>query len=438
VGNNTMMAVGGAQGALSQAVAFQPAGMAAPVLRLWQAGPPIDSLPLTVQRIAFASIGRLALALGGNDGTLPAQGALQAGLTPGWKRLSLDLPAGAVAVLSRNGQTEGLLQGDGVAPDVLDSDADTLLLLNPGHAAAFSLSQQPEATPLLIMPADGLLTYYSATPTILHISVPQRNPQWHLATLRIAGAATNITGIDPIGRVSSGIVTQTAAGGSAVVTVQSGLSIISENENGLPLNVQAQIVAAPGTVALSGQRMALAFAAAGARLIHIETDTPVVIVSSNGPQLFPAGAALNLFQPKGQPQQILLQAVTQAGLSGTARVEAIPAIPITDGLGAALRIAPGQSRLFTFSLDAPRDIGVGVRGSVDDANCRLLAADGTLLGQGVIAMRQLPAGTYFLVADVPADAAATNVQPALVGKTLPDDGPPPDVQASYRALAGQN
>lgn len=430
-GNGTVMALGGRLGALSQAVAFQPAGMTGAKLRLWQAGTPIDPLPLTVQRTGFANDGTLTLAIGGNDGTLPPQGALQGGLLPGWKRLSLDLPAGVAAVLSRNGQTESLILGDGVTPDVLDSDADALLLLNPGSAAApYSVSLQAETAPQLIMPPDGLLTYYSATPANLHIIVPGGG----VATVQIAGAATSITGIGPDGMVTGGTAAQIS--GTALVAVQPGLSVVSQD---VPLTMPGQQIPVPSSLPLLGQSMLLNFAPAEARLIHFETDTPVVVLTGgNGPQLFPAGARLSLFQPKAKPLSILLQAVTPAGLSGTARFDSIPATPITDGLGTAVRVAPGQSRLFTFSLGAPRSIGVGVRGAVDDANCRLLAADGTVLGHGVVAMSQLPAGTYFLSIDVPADAAATDIQPALVGKTLPDDGPPPDVQASYRALAGQN
>ena len=425
-----VMALGGRLGALSQAIAFQPAGMAGAKLRLWQAGSPVDPLPLIVQRTGFAAPGVLTLAIGGNDGTLPAHATLQGSLPAGWKRLSIDLPAGAVAVLSHNGATANLIVGDGMAPDVLDSDADSLLLLNPGSAAApYSVSFQAEAAPQLIMPPDGLLTYYSATPANLHVIVGRQG-----AVVKIAGAATNIAGIDADGIVTGGNTARIGFGG-ALVTVQPGLSVISED--GIPTNMLGQLVAVPGSVQLTGQHMLLQFAPAEARLVHFETNTPVVVLGSNGPQLFPAGATLNLFQPKGTAQALLVQAVTSAGLSGTARFDVIPAIPITDGLGAAVRVAPGQSRLFTFSLSAARSIGVGVRGSVDDANCRLLAADGTALAHGVVAMKQLPAGTYFLAVDVPADGAATDIQPALVGMTLPDDGPPPDVQASYRALAGQ-
>jgi hypothetical protein len=53
-------------------------------------------------------------------------------------------------------------------------------------------------------------------------------------------------------------------------------------------------------------------------------------------------------------------------------------------------------------------------------------------------MHDLAPGTYYLVVEVPPDGDATTVQPALVGKTLPDDGPPDDVKAQYYALAGEN
>jgi hypothetical protein len=258
------------------------------------------------------------------------------------------------------------------------------------------------------------LSHYSATPAILHVIIPSGG------AVQIAGAATVITGIGPDGAVTGGNTARVTPGGSALVTVQPGLSVISQAAL-LSQAMPGQAVAAPGSVPLSGPQMKLSFAPADARLLHFETDTPVVVLGQDGPQIFAAGARLDLFQPKAVAQSLLVQS----------------AIPITDGLGAPQRLAPGQALLFTFTLTAPRSIGVGVRGAVDDADCRLLAADGTELAHGVVAMRQLPAGTYYLAISIPADGAATDIQPALVGKTLPDDGPPPDVQASYRALAGQ-
>jgi hypothetical protein len=155
------------------------------------------------------------------------------------------------------------------------------------------------------------------------------------------------------------------------------------------------------------------------------------------PLIFPAGADAALFQPKGAPLRVELDAVGGQALSGVARLAAIPALPITEGLGPQVLAAPGQSRLFSFSLAKTQTIGVGVHGSVDDAGVRLLGADGSVLASGVIAMQKLPAGTYYLAVDVPADAAASVIQPALVGAVLPDDGPPADVQATYRGAGPQ-
>jgi hypothetical protein len=84
-----------------------------------------------------------------------------------------------------------------------------------------------------------------------------------------------------------------------------------------------------------------------------------------------------------------------------------------------------------------RRIGVGVRASVDVAHCRLIDAQGQLLGTGVTQMHELPAGDYVLVVEVPLDAAPVDVEPALVGVRLPSTAPPDAVKRSYIALVGR-
>ncbi len=425
-----LLAVGGGR-VFTQAVAFQPSGLASPTLHLWQAGAAADALPVTLQRTSFAAVKKFTASPGETDGSIPAGSVRAAALPPGWNRLSLNLPDGIIAVLSRNGATQNIIMGNGATPDIADSNADTILLLNPGHdGAAFSLSVEPVRQPELTLAPGGMITHYSPTAAVLHIALSGKP-----AALRLAGTATDITAIDAAGDVSSGDGAQGGAGGTAIVAVQPGLAVISKD--GAATNAIAETVMAPGSVPLSGPSRSLSFAPTDARMIHFETDTPVVLRAANTPQPFPAGAIANLFQPKAKPLGLDIAAVT-GDLSGTARFDAIPAIPITDGLGPKFLIAPGQSRLFTFSLNTRRSIGAGVRGSVDDANVSLLASDGTLLGHGLVLMHDLSPGTYYLAVDVPADGVATTIQPALVGKILPDDGPPDDVKAQYLALAGGN
>jgi len=428
------MALAGSTGALERALAFQQPNLQNPTLRLWQAGLALDALPVTVQRIAFPAPDRFSASIGDNDGQIDAVQALQAGLPAGWNRISLNLPAGMAAVLSRGGQTQSLIAGNGTTPDVIETDAGTLLLLNPNPApASFSVSIEPLPNGSgLRLAQGGLLTHYSATPAILHVPITGGA----VTQLRIAGAATDLTAIDAGGHVTTGTAARAGAGSVAQITMEPGLAVVSIDGRARS-EPPSLPVTAPGVVPLAGKRMILTLAPADARLIHIETDAPVILrdQSTAVPELFASGAELNLFQPKGRALNLDIEAVGDQALTGTARFEAISATPISDGLGPRLRVAPGESRLFTFSLSQPRTIGVGVRGSVDNASTRLLASDGTELGRGVVHMHDLPPGTYFLAVDVPASGAATDIQPALVGMTLPDNGPPDDVKAEYLPTA---
>jgi hypothetical protein len=417
-------------GLLTTAFAFQPSGLANASLSLWQAGPPVDPLPVTIQRHAFAAPTAITAQTGENTGTLPTNTALSASLPGGLVRIALTLPKGAAAILLAGSQPQTLIAGNGALPDIFETQADTLILLNPGGPAAYSLSIQPLTRPALTLRRGGLLTQYSATPAILHIDLQNGGK----TPLRIAGAATAITAIDQTGAISTAAAATAASGGTALVTVAPGLAVISA-DGPAPDTGPAEDATIPGSTPLSGPQQTLAIPAGPARLLHIETDTPIVLRNdlTGIPTVFPAGAALNLFQPKATPLTLAIRAAGANTLAGNARIDVIPATPITDGLNPATMLPPGGARLFTFSLAAPRTIGVGIRGTVDDATLHLLASDGTELGTGIVTMRTLQAGTYYLTAEIPPDAPAAQIQPALVGKTLPDDGPPPDVLATYAA-----
>jgi hypothetical protein len=431
LGDPLVMAPAPNPGLFKTTMAVQPAELSNPVIQVFQAGAAQDALPVTLRRMVFTAPGVIQARTGDNDGTLSGNAAVKAGLGAGWKRLTLNLPAGMAAVLMNGGAAQSLVLGNGVVPDVLETQAETVLLLNTsGDAAPFSVGVQPEGGPALVLAPGGMLTPYSATPAVLHVAL--QGPE---GRLRIAGAATGITVVDEDGAMTSGDGAQGGAGGTALVRVAPGLAVISQDGNGAT-NQVARDVSVPGSVSLSGGSAFLYLPAAGARLVHFETDTPIVLRNGNDVRLFAEGASVNLFQAKDSALDLEILPVAGA-LSGTARFDAEPAIPITDGLGPKFLAGPGQARLFSFSLDAPRGIGVGVRGSVDDASVRLLASDGTELGRGVIHMQSLPAGTYYLAVDVPSDEAASIIQPALVGLTPPGDGPPPDVAEGYREMEGQ-
>jgi hypothetical protein len=424
-----VMAAGQVTGLLASTLAVQlpgPGGLA-----LWQAAPAPEATQVTLQGFAFATFSRARFATGVQSGILPAGAGLRALLPPGLKRLTLTLPAGTAAALLKAGRVTALIAAGGTAPDVLESDATQLLLLNPGSTdLPYNVQLQPEAAPALTLAAGGLLTTYSAAPAVLHVTLPPGMA----SRLRIGGSATSLLAISAGGMVSSGNGAL-ASGGTAIIATAPGLAVLSAD--GPTGAGPARLVAVPGSAPLSGKAALLSVPPGPARLVTLQTDVPVVLRDrvTGIPTIYPSGAAASLFQPKGQRLDIDILAAGAAPLGGAAHLAAIPAIPITDGLGPHDAVGPGQSRLFSFSLTAPRRIGVGVRGDVDDALCRLLASDGTELGRGVVQMHDLAPGTYYLAVDVPADGVTTNLQPSLVGLTPPYDGPPPDVIDSYRDLA---
>ncbi len=111
-------------------------------------------------------------------------------------------------------------------------------------------------------------------------------------------------------------------------------------------------------------------------------------------------------------------------------------MPLDEGLGQQVAIAPGNAAAFSFTLSKAATIGVGVRAAPDRVSARLLDATGAVLGDGVAQLRPLKAGEYVLEARVPADAAPTVLRPALIGITPRGNGPPPDVVQTYLELVG--
>jgi hypothetical protein len=256
--------------------------------------------------------------------------------------------------------------------------------------------------------------------------------------VRAAGSAEGMTIVGSDGKVARGKTVPAGAGALIDVAYKPGQMAIGLDAPAVELKPDMTLTL-PAGLALKGNQMTVRVPAGPARLVHVETDAPVLLRShgtAGQPVLFEAGASLNLVMGQDQPTDLQILATGSAPLSGTARFEAVAATPITDGLGPKRRVAPGQARLFSFTLKDERTVGVGARASVDIVTTRLLTAAGEELSRGLVAMKTLKPGTYLLAVDVPADGVAVDIEPALVGVALPGNGPPDDVKAEYAALVG--
>ncbi|HEV2678786.1 MAG TPA: lysozyme inhibitor LprI family protein [Aliidongia sp.] len=430
------MAVGPDSPTRAFAFGFAPGGLTHPILKLWRADRGDGDLPITIDRLSFTKPRDLALGFGLADGALAGMEAVAVALPAGDKRLALTLPLGTAALFQKAGSPRRLLWSADARAQIVESDDDQILLLHTvKEAAPFALSIEPrgDGKPLSIG-AGAILTRASPTPGVLHLTV---DPAAGATTVRATGSAEAMTVVDASGHVSRGLSAPAGAGAVIDVAFKPGQLAIGLDAPPLATEPDSTLTL-PASVALHGVQMVLRVPAGPARLLHVETDTPVLLRSHGAgqPTLFEAGASLNLVLGQDQSADLQILAVGSAPLSGTARFEAVLPVPIADGLGPKRRVSPGQSRLFSFSLKAERSIGVGARASADIVTTRLLTAAGEELSRGLVAMQTLKPGNYLLAIDVPSDGVAVDVEPALVGATLPGNGPPDDVKASYAALVG--
>ncbi len=438
-------------------------------LRLWNAGDPSAPLPLRLRRVDFGKPLTATLDWGATDQRIGGHQALLLDLPAGMKHLQLTLaPQTAVLPVDDRGSGE-IWSGDDPLALTMDTPAERLLVVSaaPSEAqlgivvtplaeadaaqrASIALSPTfPGAAPTL---GGGRLfkQYYGAAGvTRVKIMLSQAELATVSATgampiLRVAGAVTGTTLLTMDGTVSRdaapkvflrGFVDIAHGVGPVVAWLDGGDSLTS-----LGVAAAATQVSKTAGVDLKGAAQQIVFAVDTPKFLHLKTTTPVItqLKPAEGTQtlrLFPNGADFSLYLPKGTTP-LVLRPVGEGDLAGTAEATLIDIAPLNEGLGPKVRLAPGESRLYSFAVKDERDIGVGVRGGSDSAHCRVFDAAGNTIGSGVVQMLHLKAGTYLLAVDAPADGGAIEVQPALVGVAAPDGSPPDDVKRGYLELAG--
>jgi len=404
--------------------------------------------PLTIRNAAGA--GALRLELTGLDLALAAErhtdtslsatlapgSALPVTLPAGAKRLRLDLPAGVAAIAGWRGtDAETAWTGDTPSSWSLNGAWTELLLVNTGaRPAPVALAQIPDPSPTPALATDTVMKrFFGAEGTVL-LALPAGTGPGH--RLIVAGAA-EATVIGRDGHVASGRRIQLTGPGLVVLRHDTGLvaAWMEADEYGPWPQPELQDAPLPGILPLAGEAMILRVKAPRPALLTVRTTAPVILAADgNAPELFPAGAE---FQRYLQDASLLRLFSPQDGpLSGSIELVSRPIAPLAEGVGDAVTVASGGTALFGFTVEKDSDIGIGIRAEPDRARVRLLDADGKPLGDGVVQMRHLAPGRYLIEAQVPPDAPATLVRPAVVGIKARPSGPPEDVIRGYLDLAG--
>jgi hypothetical protein len=395
---------------------------------VWNAG---DEAALRV------SVHPVALTVMSGDGSapLPPASAMVVSLPAGGAHaLRLDLPPGTAAIAGWPGKDAVTVwAGREAVSHTMEGDWSQVLLVNTTSAAApVGLAVERVADAARLVPDRAVKRFFGAA-GLLDLAVAARAGQM----LVVAGDATAVVlGAD--GRVQRG--TRLALGGPGRVTLQHGVGLVAawlEGGDAAPWPAPAPVaVSLPGSVTLSGSAMRLDVAADAPGLLRLRSSGPVILAVNGGPpRLFAAGVADSVYVPAG-PARLSVISPQDGPLSGTLDVTRAPVRAAREGVGDAAAVAPGDAVLFGFTLKAPTRIGIGVRAEPDIAALTLLDAKGQKLATGAAMLRDLQAGSYVLQASVPPDAPTTLIRPAIIGLVPRPNGPPLDVIAMYRALAG--
>jgi hypothetical protein len=369
---------------------------------------------------------------------LPPGTALPVTLPAGAKHLALDLPAGLAAIAGWKSADAAIAwSGAASLSRSLAGDWTEVLLVNTGASPApASLSWQMQPAEPALRPGVILKRFFGAAGSL-------ELPLEAQAGARVAAAGpVSMTLIEADGSVLRGRTLKPRGPGRLVLRHGVGaMAVWVETDAVSPWpSATAQPTTMPAHLAMSGAAMALGLTQDRPVLLHATTTAPVLIGlhragASDTPQLFAAGAAFNRLLPAGD-SELRLFSPQDGPLSGMLDLAVEPVIPIVEGVGAPVSVAPGGAVLFGFTLARAATIGVGVRADPDRATVRLLDETGRLLGQGVAQLRQLAAGRYLVEAQVPPGAPSTLIRPAIIGITPRGDGPPPDVAQTYLAMVG--
>ncbi|NNG02268.1 MAG: hypothetical protein HKM93_23020 [Desulfobacteraceae bacterium] len=420
------------------------AGKGPGAVHIWDAGGSAAGLSVALAVHEFIPGHSGGLTWGVNDIELLPGHSRTYDLPEGVKRIKLVVPARTAVRFLGDGRQTGLgWSGDRDMVATYTRTADQVAFYHTGSSTAMAEATllPPDTAALPMVAADAVFTRYFSHGGVfeLKVDLPAHNDGegFHLF---VRGPESRGIFLDHDGRLQSGRQFRLPGSGRLLLHHGRGVTAVwLESRKTNPWQVPAArntvTVRAGNRTALTGKTMTLRYNRDTPTMLSLGTDIPALVRvgSADGPSsadIHADGVDLHHYLPAGENQVTLVALGTQA-LSGIARHSFTAIRDLKEGLGPMVRLAPGENRLFSFAVTTPGRVGVGVRGDSDQAVSRLMDNEGRVLGQGLVQIHDLPAGTYVLEVSVPKDARAVQVQPAVVGIQPPDKGPPEEVIRRY-------
>lgn len=408
---------------------------AASQVEVGNAGGAAVELRLSARPLAEAPGG--ALAAGALDLELPSRAARRVTLPAGGSDLAVALAPGTAALAGGR-----LAWAAGAATLAELAAAEDLLVANPTDLPLAVRVERPAgapaATPAIAAGAPFERRFTRAGSLAVEIA-----PAPPGARLEVRGASAAFLVGAAGGRAEGASMAAPQEGGTLFVEHGAGALVAwlaSDDDEAAAAGLHppaddVEILELPAAVDPTGGRRDFAIELAAPAILTLRSPSPAAAA------LFPADGAARaavfterllwtVALPAGRAA-VALRGLGGEALAGRLELAAAPIVAAVEGLGEAVRLAPGSALGYGFALDRERPVGVGVAADSGGAEVILFDGAGRPLGHGAALFRTLPAGEYRFALVAPAEGAPTLVRPAVVGLAPTPDGPP---EAAVRAL----
>jgi hypothetical protein len=162
-------------------------------------------------------------------------------------------------------------------------------------------------------------------------------------------------------------------------------------------------------------------------VVHVRAERGVCVLLSGGAVAdaggMGEGCRLDRLLPKGS-HRLVVRGFAGAVLAGTLAWTGEPVETLAEGVGAERWIAPGEGRVFRFSLASRGRVGLGLREEAEVLECTVADGAGRALGAGCQQLLSLDGGTYLLTVTAPPGAPPSRFRPVLLGLAGSETGVP--------------
>jgi len=430
-------------------------------LKLWNNHRQISQLPVTVTQFSFENRVKRSLQSGINDILIKAMQAVKSALPVGQKKINFTLPAGVAAAFLSEGMVEQIVWSDtqDTAHEVI-TQAGMLVFYNTQKKIAYPLSVGVQTLTDNQHVANTvtdkiLLRRYFSAAGYFHFKVKLTQAEKASGvSLHGYGQKLNLVGVDKKGNISSGSQLTLYDDAQVSMRHKEGLHVLwlsrpyraPSAENILLTGSENDHFSQAISRALNSPAEVLSFRLQTPGLFNLSTSGAVILrigVPGIDESLSVYESAMrgSVFLPAGE-SYLEFESTHGQALNDTLYLQKAKLSPLNEGLGEEVSLYPGQARLYVFSLEnstsEKHEIGIGVKASIDIAECTLYSDSGEVLGRGVTQKHILENGRYYLAINLPVDTASmVRVQPALVGFDRPSDDPPEAVMLEYQKLISQ-